>query len=303
MIKQLFKILFTIFIFSFVSCEKDITVDLPKPEEKIVLEGIIENNQYPYLFVTKNTAYFDKVDTNTLVNMIVIDSNAVITVTHDNIVDTMHLVFDFNNIIPIKYQGNIKGEVGKTYKLSATIYGKTYTATTTIPTPIPLDSVKFKLRFPGTPDDSTGFLWMYATDPDTLGNFYRLFSKTLGKDNVFVHPYSSVADDQYFNGQSVEYQIYRGYNPATGEESDQTKEDVPRWVFLKGETVVLKFCSLDVEHYNFWYSIELQNAADGNPFASPVTVKTNIKGGALGVWGGYGAAFDTVYIDNSIIIN
>ncbi len=303
MIKKLFKILLLIIIAFFASCEKDITVDLPKPEDKIVLEGIIENGQYPYLYVTKNIAYFDKVDTNTLMNMIVIDSNAVITVTHDNIIDTMHLTIDFNSFIPIKYQGNIKGEVGKTYKLKATILGKTYTATTTIPNLVPLDSIKFKLRYPDTPDDSTGFLWMYTTDPDTLGNYYRLFSKTIGKDNVFVHPYNSVADDQYFNGQSVEYQVSRGYNPATGVESDQTKEDVPRWVFIKGETVILKFCTLDIKHYNFWYSIELQNAADGNPFASPVTVKTNIEGGALGVWGGYGASFDTVYIDNSIIIN
>ena len=301
--KYFIKILFSLIIIIAISCEKDITVDLPQPEQKIVLEGAIENGEYPYLYVTKNVAYFDKVDTNTLINMIALDSSAVITVTHENIVDTLHPMIDFNNIIPIKYQGNIKGEIGKTYILNAKIFGKTYTASTKIPVPVPLDSVKFKLRQPDSPDDSTGFLWMYATDPDTAGNYYRLFSKTLGKDNVFVHPTTSVADDQYFNGVSVEYRIYRGYNPLVGEEPDQSQEDVPRWVFIKGETVVLKFCSLDVKHYNFWYSIELQNASDGNPFASPVTIKSNIEGGALGIWGGYGSYLDTIYIDNSILIN
>lgn len=301
--KYFIKILFLLIIIIAISCEKDITVDLPQPEQKIVLEGAIENGEYPYLYVTKNVAYFDKVDTNTLINMIALDSSAVITVTHENIVDTLHPMIDFNNIIPIKYQGNIKGEIGKTYILNAKIFGKTYTASTKIPVPVPLDSVKFKLRQPDSPDDSTGFLWMYATDPDTAGNYYRLFSKTLGKDNVFVHPTTSVADDQYFNGVSVEYRIYRGYNPLVGEEPDQSQEDVPRWVFIKGETVVLKFCSLDVKHYNFWYSIELQNASDGNPFASPVTIKSNIEGGALGIWGGYGSYLDTIYIDNSILIN
>lgn len=286
------------------SCEKEVTVDLPRPEDRIVFEGGIENNQYASLIITRNTAYFDIVDVNTLVNMVVVDPHAVVTVTDGTIVDTLQLGEDSVGFIPTKYTGTkLKGEIGKTYTLNVFVEGNYYSAVTTIPQPLELDSVRFKLDKPGTADDSTGFLWLYANDPPVLGDYYKIFTRTIGKDDVFVHPYSSVTDDQFFNGQPIEFAVARGYNPASGEESDQGEEDVPRWMFVKGETVIVKFCTIDATHYDFWYSIELQNASDGNPFAAPVTVKTNIEGGALGIWGGYGVSLDTIFIDESVIID
>ena len=37
-------------------------------------------------------------------------------------------------------------------------------------------------------------------------------------------------------------------------------------------------------------------SSDGNPFASPTSVVTNIEGGALGIWGGYAVFLDTIQI-------
>jgi hypothetical protein len=39
---------------------------------------------------------------------------------------------------------------------------------------------------------------------------------------------------------------------------------------------------------------------DGNPFASPITIRSNIQGGAIGVWGGYGASIDTLKIPKHV---
>ena len=36
--------------------------------------------------------------------------------------------------------------------------------------------------------------------------------------------------------------------------------------------------------------------SSGNPFSAPTTVTTNIEGGGLGVWGGYGATYDTLIL-------
>jgi hypothetical protein len=281
------------------SCTTDITVDIPEAEEKIVIEGAIESGQYPWVIVTKNSNYFDPVDTNTIINMAVI--NAKVYVSDGEITDTLQFAWDETTIPYYKYVGSrIFGEEGKTYSLTVEVGNEVYTSKTTIPNIIEMDSIRFK-PVPELENDSLGYLWFYFQDPDTIGNNYRIFSKTIDKDDVFVHPGSSAIDDKNVNGQYIEYPIWRGWNPnLTQEEREAEYEelgDAPRWAFIRGETVIFKFCTLDAEHYEFWRTIEVQNSSDGNPFASPTSVYTNIDGGALGIWGGYGTSIDTVHID------
>jgi len=156
--------------------------------------------------------------------------------------------------------------------------------------------LKFK---PDNNQDTLGFIWLYLKDPDTLGNYYRAFTKVLGKDSVFLHPYPSVSDDRFFNGQKAEYQLYRGRNPLEDNNYNPQGLDsagVARWYFRTGETVIVKITQIDNLHYRFWYSMEQQFMTDGNPFATPTSLKTNIEGGAIGVWGGYGVFIDTLKI-------
>ncbi|MBU0764565.1 MAG: DUF4249 domain-containing protein [Bacteroidetes bacterium] len=293
-------ILPSVFAIGFITgCEKDITVDLPQAESKIVIEGAIEQGEYPSVFVTRNAAYFDPVDSTTLANMVVRD--AIVIVSNGTISDTLALGIDFFTVPFLKYYGTkFTGEVGKRYYLTVQVDGKSYTSGTTIPQPVELDSLVFR----ETEDagvDNAGMMWLYFQDPDTLGNYYRYFTKTIGKDNIFVHPLASASDDKLANGQYIEFVCYRGWNPnLTEEQREQELEelgDIPWWAYVRGETVVMKFCTIDAAHYQFWRTIELQNSTDGNPFASPITVYTNIEGGALGVWGGYGVFLDTLVIE------
>ncbi len=288
-----------IVIFSIASCEKDITVDLPRPEKAVVIEGAIESGAYPWVIITRNTPYFEPVDAQTVVNLLVLNAYVIVTDGHDT--DKLTLQVDTNLVPPFIYKGShIKGEVGKTYFLKAIVDGKEYTSYTTIPNPVTLDSVKFKPRNPQE-NDTLGYLWIYFRDPDSIGNNYRIFSKTLGKDSVFVHPFSSVADDMLINGRNVEYLVYRGRNPNIMTDPNAAPDPTkpPRWAFVTGETAVIKFCSIDKTHFNFWKSVEQQMSSDGNPFASPTSVVTNIEGGALGIWGGYGVFLDTIKINKA----
>lgn len=61
-----------------------------------------------------------------------------------------------------------------------------------------------------------------------------------------------------------------------------------------GDVIVVKFCTIDKAHYEFWRTFETAVAGVSNPFAAPTTVRTNVKGG-LGIWGGYGISLDTIY--------
>ncbi|PLX01182.1 MAG: hypothetical protein C0594_13965 [Marinilabiliales bacterium] len=271
------------------SCTKDIDLKIPEVDRKIVIEGKIESGEYASVIITKSAPYFEPVDSSTIFEMGVFDATVVVSDGTTN--DTLSFVLDFYQMPFYKYIGNsIIGEPGKSYSLEVFYDNEVYTATTTIPQIVELDSLAFKEET-DLEVDSAGYLWFYFTDPDTLGNYYRIFSKTLGKDSVFVHPMASVSDDKNVNGEFIEYPVYRGWNPnLTQKQRDEEKEklgDIPRWAFVRGETVIFKFCSIDAEHYEFWRTIEVQNTSDGNPFASPSSVYTNIQGGAIGVWGGY----------------
>jgi len=288
-------IFFVVTTLIMLSCEKEITVDLPAPETKIVIEGAIEEGRLPWVFVTKNAPYFSHIDSAALVNMIVF--NARITVTDGIITDSLQLTYDPYIYPKFKYAGStLIGQTGKRYWLKVEVDGKTYTAQTSIPPSVKIDSLKFK---PDKNQDTLGFIWLYLVDPDTLGNYYRGFTKILGKDSIYLRPYPSVFDDKFFNGQFCEYAIERGRNPLEDNMYDDYGLDsagVSRFYFRKGETVVVKLCTIDVFHYDFWYSVEQQFITDGNPFASPISARTNISGGALGVWGGYGVYSDTLHI-------
>ena len=194
-------IISSIVILLLFSCEKEVTLDLPQAEDKIVIEGTIEQGQYPYVIITRNSAYFEPVDTNTIMDMLVTD--AIVVVSDGEQTDSLQLSINPFVLPYFMYIGNtIKGEVGKSYSLIVKHEGKTYSANAFIPPPIPLDSLKFK--YVQEPQDSIGLVWIYFQDPDTLGNFYRGYTKTLNKDKTFVHPYSSVSDDLFANGKTDE---------------------------------------------------------------------------------------------------
>ena len=53
------------------SCQEEITLDLPKSDDKLVIEGSIENGFPPYIIITKNGGYFDPIDSETFNNLFV----------------------------------------------------------------------------------------------------------------------------------------------------------------------------------------------------------------------------------------
>jgi len=291
-------------IISLIQCEKDITVNLPRPANKFVVEGFIEQGEPPYVVLTRNSAYFDPIDSTSLFRMIIPD--ATVTVTDGLITDT--LKFKLTQVFPyFRYVGkNIVGEAGKTYTLKITKADTIVTAVTTIPSPIAIDSLVFKpeKRWEG---DSVGYVWFYFSDPDTIGNYYRTFTKTFGLDSTFVHPWASILFDDFVNGQHVEYPIYRGHQSAQGaasadndneEEEEEDENRVPDYLFRRGQRMVMKLCTIDRAHFKFWQSFQ-QNRSN-SPFSAPSQINSNIQGAGIGIWGGYGVALDTLYIEKEV---
>jgi len=280
--KFLIILLLSVFVFS--SCEKEITIDLPKETPKIVIEGYIENGLPATVIITKSAPYFDPIDITTLLSSIVRNAKVKISDgTNSDILDTVK-TSDYPFFF---YTGDtIIGEIGKTYILTVEIDGQTYKSQTTIQHPVAFDSIWFKMK----PDnDSIGDIFAVGTDNGAEYNYYRVFTKIINKDYTFIPIFGSVWDDKFFNGETFTVQLYHGIasNIMNPDEDWSTS-------YKLGDTVVTKLCTFDYESYTFWSAAESEIFSGGNPFSTTTSVPTNIKGGAIGCWTGYCASYDTI---------
>ncbi len=305
-------IAFIAFISFIIACEKNINLDLPDIEQKVVVEGHIEPGLPPFVILTRTTPYFSTIGISTFDSMFVHDAVVKVSVGTNEVILTeicaneidsalLSLILPLisgltgvpsENLVNLQYciystLGGFIGEVGKTYYLEIETEGKTYTSKTDIPELVPLDSLWFELQ---PTSNNLGFVWAHLTDPATPGNAYRWFTKIQGEDHNFRAPFGSVFDDEFLNDKSFDFFYDKSYySQFQGEE-----HNIEDHFFKTGDTIVVKFCTIDKAHYDFWRSFETEIVSNGNPFAAPTSIKTNIEGGALGVWGGYGVSYDTI---------
>ncbi len=290
---------FTIILLTLLSsCSEDINLTVAKGEAKIVIEGSIENGKFAEVMITRNSALSEAVDFQ---KILVTDAKA--WVTWGGIVDTLRFTIDSFSAIPFTYRGSIiQGQEGQSYNLTVIADGRTFTSTTTIPALVKLDSVWWKAQPPNT---DLGLAWAHLSEPAGFGNAYKWFAKRPTKhvffngqpiilNRRFVSPNGSTFDDKFIDGKSFDFAYDRGYDAteATYVKNEPEKE---RGFYKITDTIYIKFCTIDYAVQKFYSTYEQALQNNGNPFASPVTILTNIHGeGGLGVWAGFGATYDTI---------
>ena len=309
---QLTSALYLLIMGLLMSCEKDITLDLEMAPEKLVVEGHIEPGYPPYVILTHNVPYYELTDINDLEKLFV--HGAEVTVSEgsnvyklteycsDSMPDSLlslaslYLGVDIDDLTDQDFCvytsaldmgllfSTLLGELGKTYDLLVETEDKKLTSTTTLHYPIPLDSMWFVER---PIFDGLGNIYVSLSDPESNTDYYRMFSKRLQKDDYMIPTKQSLLTDKAINGTTVELLFERGNIPGRLDENIGYYE--------KGDTVVLKWCTLDYGHYEFWRTAQIGFDNVGNPVAGPSEVKSNIEGG-LGIWGAYGAIYDTLVI-------
>jgi hypothetical protein len=273
-----------------VSCEREIEIDLGENEETIVVEGIIEAGGNPRVLVSKNRGFFNDFpsDIVALLDTFILQ-DAVVSVSDGQITYPLNFVFN-----PLEYPfayyttNALVGEVGKTYYLTVQALGKTATARTTIPPPVPVDSLYFGLNVFDVNEDSLGFLYATYKDPDTLGNAYRLYAKKSSETQYFPVN-GAITNDDFINGKNVTFFSGQSNKPFAVQDTFIDQD----FFYRLGDTIQIKFCSIGNREFEFYNTFEAALGTNGNPFASPIIIKSNIEGG-LGVWCGQSYFSDTL---------
>lgn len=301
------------------SCEKDITVDLPQVPEQLVVEGIIEPGMPPFVILTRTQSFFAPTDLNSIASMFV--GGATVTVSTsgevwvlDQLCSTLldsaslaiaaeatglspDLLASANICIYTTLNPAHVGVINQTYRLDISAEGKTLSAVSTIPTPVPLDSVWFKLALITAGDDSLGYAWARISDPDTMGNGYRWAAQRINrrangevKDANYISPLGSTYNDKYINGLTFEFTEARGRQYFGSNIEDENEE---AGYFKVGDTIAVKAMSIGRKEFDFYSTYDTNVGSLGDLFSTPTNVKTNITGG-LGIWAGRGVYLDTI---------
>lgn len=302
------QLLIGLAVFLLHACTKEVKIDLPPFEQKIVVDGRIEVGMPPVIILSRSQNLYSSTSLDAIQNNFV--SGAQILVSDGSITDTLEQICtnnldpslkplvaqflgvsesdldNFNYCAYTSFNAAIFGVVGKTYSLTINVEGKTYTSKTTIMPPPTIDSTYFKYN--GTYTDR-GYAWIVIDDNPNVYNTYFAQVKSLVTDTRFFTPYGPAFDDEYFNGLKFKF----GIPNAGSYQNDSISKDMQGY-FKVGDTAVVSLSSMDLDVYNFMLQKYAQVDNGGNPFASPANIPTNIVGGALGVWAGFAATYDTI---------
>ncbi len=281
-----------------VSCEETFIPVTNVEDEKYVVESYLELNDqaiFPYLILTKSLGFYSNINASVLEHLFI--HNAIVNIEtnqvqyplqeiclndipkalQQQIADRFGLNLDsisVNFCVYIDINGQIPLQVGNQYKLSVIIGSDTLRSTTTIPGFIKIDSVWFD-KIPGTPNDTFRQMFCFISDNPLVKDYYRYFTGT--QHEPLIPNFSSVTDDALFNGQQFKFTLQKAQAP--GSEFTATSG-----YYRIGDTVIVKWCNLDKEHFDFWNTLEVSRTRQG-PFASYVRIDGNITNG-LGIFGG-----------------
>lgn len=315
------------------ACEEVITVDLPIGDPKVVVEGTIETDGVPLVFLSRSFPFFGDVDINDIESLLI--RGAAVTVSGEE--KTVLLMeydretlmnlseADFALIEPIlsQYLGfevsqdfveflpdisfytvapddtDFLGEENHNYGLHIRltddpVFGtRELTAHTYIPGRISLDSLWVEPH----PNEEIDTLFQLRTrldDPDTTGNFYRYFTRA--NTGPWLTASSSAFDDAFLDGESVPFTVVKGQTER--EKLEGGDFDVIGY-WSPGDTAHVKLSMINEAHYDFWRTVENEKGNLGNPFGSFTVIASNVEG-AVGIWGGYASTEISIVIPDEL---
>ena len=290
------------------SCEEPFTPTDVSPKYEYVVEGKIELSdiQIPaYVILSKSFSYFDKIDSSTFGNIYIDDADISVSdgekevnldyvcirdldpITQLRLLSDMATkLLDPNFCLYIDKENKLVKDTGRSYVLNIKHDGNVITSTTSIKPRVVLDSTFFKSP-PGTPIDTMKMLWGRLNDPADEINYYKYFA--INPSKLYSSNSNTLYDDKLINGKSLDLPFPKPFDRNSENIDPETAN-----LYLKGDTIIFKWCTLDEAGYNYWESYQFSN--NQGPFSSYIRPTDNIDGG-IGNWGGYNCQVYFLVVD------
>jgi len=227
------------------SCQKVIQLDLSTTAPQLVIQGNVYDEPGPYAVKISKTTNFDTPNIYPAV------TNARVTIS-DNAGKTEELsqVTDGTYVT-----STLEGVVGRTYTLTVQIDGKTYTARSTMPQPVYIDTIYYKKSV----FSSIKLIALDFINPPNKENYYQVIHLVNGKQVAGFSVFSN-------NSGEVERISY----------SFMSTDTTP--ALVAGDKIVVWLESIDKDVFKYFWTAN----RDGSRSASPANPVSNISNGALG---------------------
>lgn len=283
-------------------CQKEIELNLPEYQSKLVVEGTIENGFPAMVMLSRSIPYFSEVNLNTLMNEVLVNGTQARVFITSETGESEELTWTLTPEAPyyVAFVGkNVIGKEQTHYTLTVEYDGQTYTAETYVPKTFDLDSIGFNHDMEMFADTMASIRVLFS-DPADEVNYYAFFCKVKCpkmQDRFWVCNLPVAFDDRPINGQTVNYEVARyGYSTLMlGMMSEEDRKAFARMTFRPGDTVVVKHSQVDHHTYEYLISAGSEAAFGSSPFTNPLPSESNFNSeNVIGHWSGYASRFDTL---------
>jgi hypothetical protein len=293
------------------SCQKEIDLKLDEYQPKLAISSLFEQDSNFYFSIAESQSVLDNDTFPPLENVSILLTNSLgESETISALVD--HTFYYQNKRV---YKSNMRAREGLTYDISVSHPNhKTATATAGIPDGVQITSLdtqtvlefgypalRINMIFQDPVVTNYYELKLFAYAPeivydkqtweaiDTIMSFQEMYY-SFPSDGLLDNGGNSIFSDELFNGK--EYTLSFNTDKSYIDYLLEGKEAFPEAeIFLLPE-----LRSISKEYYDYQTSMVKYWNADGNPFAQPVQVYTNIENG-FGIFAGFGKSNDTIWLD------
>ncbi|TWJ00844.1 uncharacterized protein DUF4249 [Mucilaginibacter frigoritolerans] len=246
------------------SCTKVIDLKLGNVSGQLVIEGNVTQVPGPqYIKLSRNVAF---TSTNTYPAV----SGATVSVT-----DSLGNIYPFTESPAGTYSiPSMAGKTGNTYTMTVVTGGKTYTAKSTMPGFVHLDSITSRASFFNT-SKNLRQVTVHFQDPAGIPNQYRfvLYVNSVQVKSVFAFN-DDFSDGRYSNIDLIENDI--DIHP--------------------GDTAKVEMQCIDKPIYTYWYTLMQQDPNGPGGGVTPSNPPTNITPTTLGYFSAHTTQTETFIV-------
>lgn len=236
-------------VVSATACQKVIDLKLGTDTGRLVIEGNLTNlSGTQTVKLSQNVSFYNS---NTYPTV----SGAKVTVK-----DGAGHVYSFRESEAGTYTYTpLRGERSRAYTLTVTVSGQTYTATSTMPAQVMLDSLGYEdSEFN---NDGRKNIVVYYADPIGVNNYYRFVEYVNHVEVKETFAYN----DNFSDGQRIGLVL--------------RQDDIP---IHSGALVTVEMQCVDKNVFTYWYALRQQQIAGGLSGVTPADPPTNLSNNALG---------------------